>query len=307
MRGMRRAQAGYVELILLGVLWGSIGVIVKDVRVGSPAIAAFRTGIGCLVVVGYQALRGRLGELRLRQLRGLLVFDGLLLGLHWVLMFEAFKRLSIATAILIVFVGPVFVAAGAGRILGERVERRTIASLALSLGGMALIAAPAWRVQDPLGVAFARASALGFAGLLLAGKRLTTVYRPPAILAWQLGIGTLAVLPLAATTNLGGLGDAMPALIALGALHTAIAGFVYFGALTVVKAQHVGVLTYLEPATAVVYAWIFSNETPTIATLAGGLLILAGGLNIVLARPGTAGSPEEPVAPGPDITASLRP
>lgn len=300
-------RAGAVQLVLLGVLWGSIGVIVRDVAVGSPAIALGRMGIGFAAVVAWHAARGRLGTLRIRGRAGWLVLDGILLAVHWALMFEAFKRLSVAAAILIVFVGPVFVAAGARPFLGERVEPRTLGALALSLGGMAIIAVPAWRVQDPAGVAFAFASAILFAALLLVGKRLTATYTPATILAWQLGVGTVAIAPVALAGDLSGLGGAMPRLATLGLVHTALAGFVYFRALAVVKAQHAGVLTYLEPATAVVYAWVFASQEPTVGTLGGGALIVAGGLWIVFTRRPLVASPEEPVAPPHRFEASLDP
>ncbi|MHB8513091.1 MAG: DMT family transporter [Actinomycetota bacterium] len=303
-----RSRAGYLELVLLGVLWGSIGVIVKHVTVSATMTAEVRLAVGFLAVFCVLALSGKLRSAKLRERGALLIADGIVLAFHWVMMFEAFKRLSVATAILLVFVGPVFVAVLVGPILKERVERRTIASLALSVGGMVLIALPAWRVQDPLGVVFALLSALGFSAVMLMGKRLTETYKPQEILVWQLGVGALAVLPFALASGSDGLLRAMPQLGTLGLIHTALAGFVYFGALKVVKAQHVGVLTYLEPATAIGYAWIFLKETPSASTLIGGLLIMAGGLNIVLfARQPVMASPEEAVGSIAEIKASLEP
>ncbi|HVL91204.1 MAG TPA: DMT family transporter, partial [Actinomycetota bacterium] len=252
-----RTQAGYLELVLLGVLWGSIGVIIEPIRVGAAGIALVRTATGCLLALAYMLLRRRVARLRLRRSAWLLIADGVLLAVHWTLMFEAFKRLSVGTAILLVFIGPVLVAVGAWPLLRERVETRTIGALAVSLGGMALIAIPAWEVQDPAGVVYALLSAVAFAMVVLANKRLTAIYEPATILVWQLGVAALAVAPVALTGTLDGFGEALPRLLMLGALHTAAAGFIYFAAVRVVKVQHVGVLTYLEPATAIAYAWIF--------------------------------------------------
>lgn len=292
-----RVQAGYVELVALGVLWGSVGVIVRPVRVDAAGIALIRSAIGCAGALAFMMVRGRLHEVRLKGRRGLLILDGVMLGIHWTLMFEAFKRLSVATAILLVFVGPVFVAAAAWPVLRERVEARTIGALGLSVGGMLLITVPAWDVQDPLGVVFALLSAVFFAAIMLAGKILTREYAPPAILIWQLGVAAIAVAPLALAGRFDGLAEAAPRLLTLGLVHTAVAGFLYFAALTVVKAQHVGVLTYLEPATALLYAWWFLNERPSLSTVAGGVLIVAAGLWIVASRGPLPGTPEGPVAP----------
>lgn len=282
---------------MLGILWGSIGVIVRPVRVDAAGIALVRTATGFAAAMAFMVARGRARELRLKGRRWLLIFDGVMLGIHWTLMFESFKRLSIATAILLVFVGPVFVAAAAWPVLRERVKARTVGALGLSVAGMILITVPAWDVQDPLGVVFALLSAVSFAAIMLAGKILTREYAPPAILIWQLGVAAVAIMPVALAGRFDGLADAAPRLLLLGLVHTAVAGFLYFAALTVVKAQHVGVLTYLEPATALLYAWWFLHEQPSFSTLTGGALIIAGGVWIIASRGPLPGTPEGPVAP----------
>lgn len=298
-----RTRTGYAELGVCGLVWGSIGVLVKQVTVAAPVIVFFRLCLGATVVLAWFAARGRLRELRLRDRRRLLVLDACLLAAHWALFFEAFKRLSVATTILIIYVGPVFIALGAQAFLGERVERRTVASLALSLIGIALIAVPAWSVRDSLGLVLALVSALLWAGLLLANKRLVETYPPPAMAVWQLGIAAVIMSPALAGASGREILRAAPTLLLLGALHTGVTGILYFRALTVVKAQHAGILAYLEPVSAVVYAWGFLGEGPAALTLLGGALILAAGLNVVAG--GRAVAPiAEPVAEPNDVAAS---
>ena len=55
----------------------------------------------------------------------------------------------------------------------------------------------------------------------------------------------------------------------------------------------VSLLLYLEPVVSVLGALIFLGEHVTLATIAGGLLILAG-----VAAAGTAQPPSEPPVPG---------
>lgn len=175
--------------------------------------------------------------------------------------------------------------------LGEALERRTIGSLALAVGGIALIAARGIGHLDRVGLAEALLAAISFAALVLAGKRLRDFYEPSALVAWQLGTAAVLLLPALASASPARVWHAAPTLLALGVVHTGIAGILYFRALGVVRAQHAGILAYLEPATAVVYAWIFLGETPGWQTLLGGVLIIGAGVNIVLGARRRSGVP----------------
>jgi drug/metabolite transporter (DMT)-like permease len=277
-----RSRTGYIELIVCGLIWGSIGVLVKEIDVSAGVTVFFRLSLGAAFVVAVWALRGKLSELRIATDRGKILAAGLTLGFHWVVFFEAYKRLSVATTILIVYVGPVVIAALAPAVLGERLERTTLYALALSLGGIALIAVPAMGSGDAWGYVAAGAAAMSFAVLVLTLKRVSPEVPAPAIVAWQLGIAALAVSPFLIDASGREIMRAAPTLLTLGFLHTGIAGILYVGALQIVKAQHVSILVYLEPVTAVLWAWGVLGEQPELATVAGGLLIIAAGLLIVV-------------------------
>lgn len=277
-----RSRTGYVELIVCGLIWGSIGVLVKEIDVGAPVIVFFRLALGTAAVLAFWAVRGRLTELRLGSHRGLIFAAGVTLAVHWVAFFEAYKRLPVATTILIVYVGPVLIAAAAPAVLGERLERRTLAALALSVGGIVLIAVPAAGVGDAVGFAVAGLAAVTFAGLVLTLKRVSADVPPQAIVVWQLGIAALVLSPAMIGASGRDIVRAAPTLLMLGIVHTGIAGILYVSALQIVQAQHVSILVYLEPVTAVLWAWGFLGEQPGLATLAGGALIIAAGLMIVV-------------------------
>jgi drug/metabolite transporter (DMT)-like permease len=278
-----RSRTGYLELILCGFVWGSIGVLVKEVDISAPVIVFFRLALGSLSVVALWALRGKLAELRLPKPRGGVIAVGLILAVHWLTFIEAYKRLSVATTILVVYVGPVLIAAAAPAVLGERLERRTLYALALSMGGILLIAVPSSGEVDALGLFLAGVAAVLFAALVLTLKKRVTPHHPaPAIVAWQLGIAAVAVSPFLVAASGDEIMRAAPALVTLGVIHTGAVGILYISALAIVEAQHVSILVYLEPVTAVLWAWALLGESPTVATLLGGVLIIAAGLLIVV-------------------------
>lgn len=277
-----RSRTGYLELVVCGLVWGSIGVLVKKSPVSAPVIVFFRLALGALVVLAWHAARGRLADLRMRGRRWLLLSAGGTLGLHWVFFFLAYKRLSVATVILIVYVGPVFMALLAPAVLREKLERRTIASLVLSVAGIALIAVPAMQGRSPFGLAAALIAMASFVALVFIGKKLVVDYQPETIVAWQLSSAAVFVSPGLVSWNSADVASSWPALLVLGVVHTGICGVLYFRAMQVVKAQHMGILAYLEPVTAVVWAWAVLAEAPGMPTLIGGVLIIVAGLNIAL-------------------------
>ena len=97
---------------------------------GLPLLAA----CGLVVVLGWLVVRGRLADLRLRARPVVLIVSGVVLGVHWALLFEAYKRIGVDTTILIVFIGPVLWAVAAPFFLHERLRRTSVVALAIAFG-----------------------------------------------------------------------------------------------------------------------------------------------------------------------------
>jgi drug/metabolite transporter (DMT)-like permease len=277
-----RLRRGYPEIVLCTLTWGTIGPIVRHIDMGGVRIAFFREAFGALAVLGTLAWRRRLSDLRPRARPVLLIASGVILGVHWALLFIGYQRIGVAATILIVFLGPVLMAAAAPAVLRERLHRSAIVALALAFGGVALIAVPQFRHADTFGLVAAMTSAVLFAALMLAGKLLTREYEPAAIAAWQLVVAALVLSPSLAGASTHSIARGLPLLALLGLVHTGALGIVFFHAVRALEAQRLGVLFYLEPAAAVFFAWLIAGEHPTAATLAGGALIVAAGLAIIV-------------------------
>lgn len=280
---MSRFRPGIAEIVTCTLTWGTIGSIVRQLDVPSTVIVFFRLILGFAVVVVYLAARGRLATARPGARRGLLVGVGLVFAAHWALLFEAYKRLGVVTTILIVFLGPVLWAFAAPFVLRERLRARVVVALLVAFGGIALISAPDIERIDGLGLAFALGSAVLFAVVVLMGKLLTEHYEPAALAVWQLGVAALVMTPALAGVRADAVMRAAPGLLLLGIVYSGVLQIAYFRAVRALDAQTFGVLFYLEPASAVFYAWLLLHESPAAATLAGGALVLGAGLAIILA------------------------
>src|SRR5947208_7806476 len=186
-----RMRAGALEIICCTLAWGTIGSIVDRISLPSSVIVFFRLSLGFIVVLAWLALRGRLADLRMRARPVVLIVSGVVLGVHWALLFEAYKRIGVDTTILIVFIGPVLWAVAAPFFLHERLRMTSVAALGIAFGGIALISIPKVGTVDGLGLAAAFGSAVLFAVLVLMGKLLTDHYEPAAIVVWQLGVAAV--------------------------------------------------------------------------------------------------------------------
>ncbi|MDQ1420169.1 MAG: EamA-like transporter family, partial [Acidimicrobiaceae bacterium] len=71
-------------------------------------------------------------------------------------------------------------------------------------------------------------------------------------------------------------------VIVLGVVHTALGITLYLSVLAEIPATDVGILGYLEPVVVVLAAWLWLGQRPALATVAGGLLVVAAGVSIAV-------------------------
>ncbi|MGZ4104655.1 MAG: DMT family transporter [Actinomycetota bacterium] len=290
-------RAGYIQIICCTLAWGMIGSIVDRISLSSTVIVFFRLSLGFVVVLAWLAARGRLADLRPRARPALLVSSGIVLGVHWALLFEAYKRVGVDTTILIVFIGPVLWAVASPFFVHERLHPTSLVALAVAFGGIALISVPKIGNVDAVGLGAAVGSAVLFAVLVILGKLLTEHYEPAAIVVWQLGVAAVLLSPALVGASIHQIARAFPLLLVLGMVHSGLLGIVFFLAVRALPTQQLGVLFYLEPASAVLYAWWWLSEKPTLSTLIGGALIVLAGIGIIVAErmTGAPGGLPEPV------------
>jgi drug/metabolite transporter (DMT)-like permease len=201
------------------------------------------------------------------------------------LFYLSLQRTTAATSILLFYAYPALVSLIGWLVLRERRPcGRTWIALGLSAGGSATVATAGGGAvaADPLGIAFALGSALGFALYLLAGQRIgagTDAMHAAARVA-----AGAAVASLAQGVATGGLD--VPAghvmlLLAYGAF-TAAAFTLMFAALARLGARRTAVVMTLEAVFAVGLAMALLGEPLGVGQAAGGAAVLAA--TIVIAR-----------------------
>lgn len=286
----RERLIGLARVATAGLIWGSIPLLLRAADGASVVKVFFRVLFAAFVIGGYLLSTGKWRELKTlpaakwRQVIG----QGLILTLNWFLFLTALDMTDVATAELLGYTGPVFVAAFAPFVTGESFDRRILAPLALALGGIVVILTQHGldfgTGPQLLGAVLAFASALTYATLLLRSKKILRGISSGALMLVEYSVASIVLSPFVMAAYLRGDGPsttgAYAALVTLGVVHTAVAGFIFLGGLRRVRTDHAAILTYIEPVSAVFFAALFLGEALTLRTLMGGALVVAGGLAV---------------------------
>jgi drug/metabolite transporter (DMT)-like permease len=276
MNSGRRAQIiAIAALAILAVAWGAIPLFVRN-DVPSIQLVGARVTFGAIALVGAGVAARRMTIPRVRRWR--LVLSGVLLALHWVTFFESIKLTTVAVALAILYLGPIAAAILAGPMFNERVDRRIWLALGVAVLGTLLVVQP-WVSGDvdPFGIAMAALSAALLAGVMLAGKPVAKDLGGLTMATGELIVASVLLAPAtyaALTEN----GEYIVNFLILGVLFTGLAGFVFWEAMRHVPVAAVSVVMYLEPASAVVWAAVFLEETPNVVAWIGVALVILGGL-----------------------------
>lgn len=277
----RRALALFIGAMLI---YGSIGVFRRHIPLSSAALACARGAIGGLFLWGFAALKT--GTLRLgveKKKMPPLALAGLVLGVNWILLFEAYRYTTIAVATLCYAMQPVILIALSPLVFGEKITAKKAACVAVAVAGMALVAGMAGSTpigaSDAKGIAFGLGGALLYAVVVILNKKIhvpdmygkTTV----ELLAAAITLFPYVLLTAGGEGNGTAFGLTAIALVALlGVLHTGVAYAMYFSSLYELRAQSAAMLSYIEPVAALLLSIFLLHEPFSAAQLAGAALII---------------------------------
>jgi drug/metabolite transporter (DMT)-like permease len=289
---------GYVEVGLAALVNGSIGVMVTYAHTPATlllclrmAFAAAALGVVVLATGSWRDL-GRPGA----PLRVLGI--SVALSLNLIAYFLAIRATGVAVAIFLSYLAPVYLAFVAPRILREKTEPVVYVALAVGMVGMALILVPGLVLEgvnlSATGLFYAWVAGAMYAVYLLFAKSLRglRVRSTPVVFTQSAFTAVVMLVPglLAAGAAQYRLSwvDLLMAVL-LGLVTTAFSFSLFMDGLHYIRVQHAGIIAYLEPVSAPLYALVFLGQVPSGWTAAGGALIVAAGILVVMKGRGEPG------------------
>lgn len=280
-----------IKVLIAMLLWGSLGVFVKNISLDSVEIAFFRGIIGS-VFLGIVLLIRMQNNKKLEENNKLedenkkpgkksiiiLIISGMAIGFNWVFLFNSYNYITVANATIVYYLAPVIVIFVSPIFLKEKLTLKKVLAVICAMIGLVLIVRTGssnGNVNLTQGIINAFAAACLYASVIILNKFIKNVddYTKTFI---QLFMASMVLLPWVIYRN-NIIFDSPKSIILiaiLGIAHTGIAYCLYFSAMKELKAQSIAILGYLDPVSSVVFSIFLLKEPFSIYQLIGGVIIL---------------------------------
>lgn len=272
---MKKATVNFLSSM---VIFGTIGLFVDAIPLNSGVIALFRGIMGLvflLLVMAVTKQKLRFDVIKKELL--LLCISGGAMGLNWVLLFEAYRYTTVATATVCYYLAPAFLML-ASPLLGEKLTVKKLLCLFTCLVGMVLVTGIDG--GSVTGVAFGIGAAILYASVMFINRKIKSVSdyeRTVTQMAMSIPVVAVYVL-LRGGVDFSAMNATGWLLMAVvGVVHTGFAYFLYFGAVGKLPATSVAVCSYLDPVVAVLLSAILIAPIG-IPAICGAVLILGSTL-----------------------------
>ena len=262
------------------VIFGTNGLIVANISLGSAEIVLMRTFLGSLFLLAIVLVKRSFSFAELKADLIPATIGGAALGLNWVLLFSAYRSAGVGLSTLTYYCGPIIVLALSPVLFREKLTWNKLLAIAAVAVGMFCITGdiePGSDVQT--GILFGGGAALLYASLIVANKRVKRLSGLNCAM-YELIVAFFVVLIYLVASNVKL--PVIPAaedivwVLAIGLVNTGLAYYLYFSSLQKLPGQTVALVCYIDPLTALLVSGAFLGEKLFAVQIAGAVLILGG-------------------------------
>lgn len=283
---MQKRSASLISLTSAMLVFGTIGIFRKFIDLPSSMLAMARGLIGMLFLLAVLLFKKQKPD-REAILRNapLLLISGTCIGFNWILLFEAYRYTTIATATLCYYMAPIIVILLAPILFKERMTLKKAICVLSSLCGITLVSGILdggnVAASNTTGILLGLGAAALYASVILMNKKIKDIGALDKTVV-QLGSAGIVMIPyLLLTEDVAAIRYDTTSVIFLfivAIVHTGIAYTLYFGSIGQLPAQTVAIFSYIDPVVAILLSSIIFKEKMGITGIIGAILILGTAL-----------------------------
>lgn len=279
---MSQTARAKLNIVLSMALFGSIALFVRRIELPSSVIALVRGVVGTAFLLILTAVKKQ--KMDLAALKGnllWLILSGAALGFNWILLFEAYRFTTVATATLCYYLAPFLVIMLSPVLLRERLTVKKVLCVLVALMGMVgvsgVLRGAGGAAVGGRGILLGLAAAVLYAAVVLINKQMRGLGAFDRTI-FQLGISAAVLLPYCLVTvpvsRLHCDGVGLLLLLVVGVVHTGLTYYLYFGSMVHLKGQTVAIISYVDPVVAILVSVFLLGETMHLSEGIGAVLIL---------------------------------
>ena len=278
------------KIVIAMLLWGSIGIFVKNIDLPSIELVFLRAIIASFVLAIYglvirstknnELMKSETTPKYKNKNIYYLIISGIAMGLNWLFLFQSYKYTTISNSTLSYYCAPIFVILLSPFILKEKFTKSKFLAVLVAMVGLFLILSNQISAYNSSynhvkGIVYGLIAAILYASIILLNKYIKGLsgYEMTVI---QISTAALVLLPFVILRHKLHISNTKTLVFVLivGVIHTGLAYLLYFSSIKYIKAQSVAVISYIDPISALIFGAIFLKETMSTTQILGGILIL---------------------------------
>ncbi len=278
----RKSMLMFVSSMLI---FGTIGVFRRYIPFSSAFLAFSRGILGGIFLLLFAVLRkGAKEQLQNRHLLWL-VLSGALIGINWMLLFEAYNYTTVAVATLCYYMQPTIVVLLSPIIFKEKLTGKKAICAFIAIIGMVLVSGVindgSQKIGSFQGVLLGLGAAVFYSIVVIMNKRIAGVdaYQKTTIQLLSAGIVMIPYLFLTGGFDMGEVSArAIILLVLVGIVHTGIAYVLYFGSMEGLSVQTIAILSYIDPVSALLFSALLLREPLNVMSIIGAVMIIGSAI-----------------------------
>ncbi|WP_343343783.1 DMT family transporter [Terrisporobacter petrolearius] len=238
-------------LIISMLIWGSIGIFVRDINFTSSQIALVRAIVGSIFLIIFSMLsKESLSKEKIKSNLLVLICCGICLGFNWIFLFQAYHYTTISTATICYYLAPIIVMFLSPILLKEKLNSVKVSCIVAAMIGMLCIVGidkSSMGENNMVGILYGLSAACFYAGVVILNKFLKGISGRDSVIV-QLSVSAIFLLPYVIFTEkislVGVSSQSIILLLILGVVHTGIAYLLYFTVIQKIESQTVAIYSY---------------------------------------------------------------
>lgn len=294
-------KRGWALFLAMGVIWGvpyaMIRIAVADF---DPIVVAFgRTFLGALLLLPVALYTKTLAPV-FRRWRPLLLYTLVEITGPWLLIGFAETTLNSSTVGLLIAAVPLIAVVIVTKLGHDRFDARRTIGLIVGFAGVAALVGLDIDLSEPAAIGAIALTTIGYAvGPIIINRALADL-PPMGVVTGSLILAAVIYLPFAALRRPSHLtADASWSVLGLAVICTAAAFLVFFALIGEVGPARATVITYINPAVAILLGVTLLNEPLTIGMGIGFPLVILGS---ILGTARTRATDQPAATPAPSHT-----